>query len=760
MSDSTERLAAARLMAELHYDQGAFGLAAHNLSEVIELSRDPLAYFQRALCWEKLGKHQDAAGDAIQALRLQLEDQYQTEARRIISSFCRAAAPEHFHRRDWAQATSLYSLIIEFEQSEPRVASALYWRAYCQEQLGNLDAAIQDVTRALQLSLKEEDRQGVQEIMLRAASVLALRRFAAGHWQEVVKYCTLVIERRPDAANHFLRAFSNDKLGCYEAAAVDADQALKLGLEEERHSQAHSIRGKYFRSRAVQLTLQGESSKAQPFWRQAAEAFENAVFTSGRPVHPSLLLVRGMCLRVLGQLEGALVDLDAVIAQEHNLAMAHYERAVIHHLMGNHEPSFDDATRALNLGIDGRSRFSAHSIRGGHFKGLGQWEHAVAEYSTAIAISIALGLTEPILLLARAECLLALERYSEAVPDLEETVKQQHDLKTSLARLTKAYAHLEEWVKALDTSARYLELKSTDDELNSLVRRARVTCCMRLKHFKEAVYEITQAIELEPRSPSLLLTRGKAKWLSGSTAEEAIVDVEESIRLEDPPSVHPYVLLGAIYAQEGKQENALKAWDTAIAVDPRHTDAYYARAKFHSAASSYKLALEDLGQIANIRQLNGHEHLLRAACQLALDDVGEALASVQWAMRCGIQKAAFEAEALRLLGECRLRKDETQRALDDFTSSIKKEPNQTKAYFLRAGILVKRSLWTAAKADLDFILDPDRTENKVEAWMVEAFQMRATCHTKLGRKWREQAQRDRNLAEEYARQLGIDSPNN
>jgi tetratricopeptide (TPR) repeat protein len=87
-----------------------------------------------------------------------------------------------------------------------------------------------------------------------------------------------------------------------------------------------------------------------------------------------------------------------------------------------------------------------------------------------------------------------------------------------------------------------------------------------LKEYAEALADTDQALKLGDKDADLRVTRANILWLQGK--KEAVAAEADALIRDNPSTTYPFVAAGKIYARAGRQADALKAFDRALAIRP------------------------------------------------------------------------------------------------------------------------------------------------------------------------------------------------
>jgi tetratricopeptide (TPR) repeat protein len=185
-----------------------------------------------------------------------------------------------------------------------------------------------------------------------------------------------------------------------------------------------------------------------------------------------------------------------------------------------------------------------------------------------------------------------------------------------------------------------------------------------VKQYQKGVEYVNKALKIDEHLAKAYYIKGSIYRESGDTAK-AISSLETAVE-QDNQFTDAFYDLGILYAAR-KNPIAFEYYNNVLAVNPRHTDARYARAKL----------MQDLGKIDEA--INEYLELIKLnpACEFCYYNLG--------------------AVYLEL-------KKDNKKALSYFTKAIEIKPDYTEAYFARAYTYTKLKDKVSAKADYNMCL--------------------------------------------------------
>ena len=391
LRDRPDDRAALGARADAYVKAGDAGRAIADFDEAIR--RDPAdaaAYEGRAHSRQLTADHLGAIADSDSALRL---DPDLTTAHAV-----RGAALTSLG--EWGRGRVALD---EFIRRVPREPWSYYHRAVCRQGLGDLDGAVADLNRAIELGPEISRFYGQRGLALAMRHDLgpaledverALRstpndreflrlrgwvRAQRGEYGGALADYDRAFEGRPlDATKLADRASVGALAGHYKEAEADFEAALRVEpsnpwIRARRALYLHAARGDHKRAvadcdEALQLSPghaeaslnRGLSSLALDDFRRAIVDFDRALDPrQGRGItflgplssrYPELYRARSEAHRRLGDLDGAVADLDAALGLDPDDAEARVRRGRLHAARRDFARAIADFDRAIALG--------------------------------------------------------------------------------------------------------------------------------------------------------------------------------------------------------------------------------------------------------------------------------------------------------------------------------------------------------------------------------------------------------------------------
>jgi len=259
---------------------------------------------------------------------------------------------------------------------------------------------------------------------------------------------------------------------------------------------------------------------------EAIEAYDKALAIS--PRIPEAISNKGQALRLLGRFQEAAENFREAIAIK---------------------PSFADAHRCLGQALWAMDKN----------------EDAIASFTKAIALHP----SDVASLLHRALCRFNIRRYEDAVADLKELIKLVPEHSEAHGRLAMTLVELEQFKPAYVAASRACELDPTSHEWVSQKGKA----LMGLDRPAEALREFERMRALGAPEDTVLNLMGGA-YIDLHEFDKATELYDRSIRFK-PDSAIWYYNRGVSLGRQRRYQEAITAYDEALARDPSHASSHF-----------------------------------------------------------------------------------------------------------------------------------------------------------------------------------------
>jgi len=190
-------------------------------------------------------------------------------------------------------------------------------------------------------------------------------------------------------------------------------------------------------------------------------------------------------------------------------------------------------------------------------------------------------------------------RYQEAVPILEEVVKQEPHALTAYLLLGRAYVSLKEFQKAISPLQHVVE--TTPD--NSLARYELGCALVKTGHWNEAAPQFEAAVS-QMNSSAMMHFYLALVYQRTSRNEEALAEFKDALRL-DPKNFPANLVLGRLYITQQKAEEAIPLLQKAATLRPDAIDPHRLLADAYSQLGREESASHELSEAERIQAKGG-----------------------------------------------------------------------------------------------------------------------------------------------------------
>ncbi|KAG5472901.1 hypothetical protein LSCM4_02226 [Leishmania orientalis] len=396
------------------------------------------------------------------------------------------------HRRlgELEAAIDMYTKALELV---PTHFKALFNRAFCEDKLMNYTRAIDDYTTALRLDPRNPFTH----------YNLGISYERMGNYTRAVEAFTRAIEldgRRPDFFHN--RGFTQRKQGAYAAAIADYTAAISL---DPNHFKSHY-------NRACCLSRLGRYDEAVADYTTALQIDSE---------NPSAYHNRGAALEKLGKLEAAIDDFNRALKLDPKLTFSLNARGLVYDQLQQYDKALADFTEAIRL--DQRNPAWLHN-RGYTYRNKGELELAIADYSASIELA-------PHSYTAysnRAFAFRKLGRYEAAIEDYTKALRE-HPGATAKVLSNRAYCFAR--LSLFNDAIRDYTEVLANDPLDAHALYNRGICYEKRGKYNAAVDDFTRVIRLAPEASSTAnayYSRGRSR-LQLHQVRQATEDLKQAL---------------------------------------------------------------------------------------------------------------------------------------------------------------------------------------------------------------------------------------
>ncbi|MBL4845746.1 MAG: tetratricopeptide repeat protein [Planctomycetes bacterium] len=546
--------------------------------------------------------------------------------------------------------------------ADEQAATPWYNRARLRRQTGDLAGARADYDRALLL------RPRFAVALTNRASV----RLAQGDPSGALKDVELALEEAPGLAKAWnTRGRVHREQGRSTAAQADFVKTTELDP---------TLVAGWINLAAVY--------RDQLRWVEALAAANRALALN--PKSHKAFGLRAYAKSELGDVPGALLDLDEAIKLAPNDQEYRSERGRFRDLTGDVEGSTEDLDHAIKIARSDPQTFLDRSVvrkRRGDLKG------ALADCDLAIKVdaSYASGWSQ------RGLVRQALGQPKRALADHKESIRLAPKSATSWNNLGTCLRDLGRSREALEVYTRALAF----DPGVARTWSNRGATYEALREFKLAKDDYDRSLEIDATFPGTWFNRGNVKTALGDP-KGARADYTRALKL-DPKHVDSLANRANSYTRERAFELALADYGRAIQLAPRDPKLLSNRSRVHFAKRDAPSAIRDLLAATRLAPTDPELWLSLGNVRGATGDLGAA----REAFLRALEIAPDHLEARLACGMTYEYQGDRKNALASYDLAIKSDPKSPKARSYRASIRAKGSDYEGAIADYSVLLKLD-----------------------------------------------------
>lgn len=236
--------------------------------------------------------------------------------------------------------------------------------------------------------------------------------------------------------------------------------------------------------------------------------------------------------------------------------------------------------------------------------------------------------------------------------------------------------------------------------------------------FNEAIAYLSRAIRIDDRHPEYYTARGWVLAETGDTAG-AMMDFRRAIEL-NPNQDNAYINLAYLYSRQGRNEEAFKYCDMAIAIDSGNLYWRVAKGNLYQQSKNYELAINQYEGVVRRDSLMLQPHFYLSLCYYELEQYNKSIEKLNMVISGNPNNAvALYYRALAYY------------ALNDYNNSLKDLDLVTSlnrdniyAYYVRGFIKLNLKDFKGAEADFSRVIS-------LQPLMLDAYRNRSVSRAAL-----------------------------
>ena len=216
-------------------------------------------------------------------------------------------------------------------------------------------------------------------------------------------------------------------------------------------------------------------------------------------------------------------------------------------------------------------------------------------------------------------------------------------------------------------------------------------------NYKDAVEQLTRAVELEPDMDKAYLARAEAYEYMGMLKKAAEDYDRAATFLNKKPEVFYHA--GRLYYELGEYDLSIERLDKAIQIKRNFVEPYLVKTKVLMAREKYEEALREIDLALTLKE-SSENYYYHGLVQVKMGN----LESAEFDFVEAVSKDRRNAEALRALADVRIQISKTDFALQNINSAIQLEPDNKEGYVIRSKAYVNKLDYPRAIDDVSKVL--------------------------------------------------------
>eukprot|EP00747_Dinoflagellata_sp_TGD_P210055 gnl/TRDRNA2_/TRDRNA2_83386_c0_seq1.p1 gnl/TRDRNA2_/TRDRNA2_83386_c0~~gnl/TRDRNA2_/TRDRNA2_83386_c0_seq1.p1 ORF type:complete len:684 (+),score=135.16 gnl/TRDRNA2_/TRDRNA2_83386_c0_seq1:63-2114(+) len=515
-------------------------------------------YSHRGLCFRRLGRVEDALKDYDEALRLDREKPEYHYDRALV----------YVDLEQYERAIDGFGQALERKFTAP--FKALYQRGICYRKVGQMEASISTLQEAIKLDSSSAE----------AHNHLGLSFVEVANFEEAKKCFASAVEF--DSCARYLNnlGLACYHLGQYDEAVQDFGDALDSAPDD---ASIHFNRGN------ARFAL-GQHQDALADYEAAIEL---------EPGNPTFLHHKALAYQGCGSIRNAISYYEEALKIDPSHHPSRFHLGLMFHLDGQYEPALE----AFNGGVPADE--ALHEARGLVYRDMGDYDKALADFDSVIALEPekAKHYYNRGVVYHRMTC-----REQDAIEDLSKALELGSSDAGVYCERGLAWRALGNMAQAVNdlTSAIGAESKA-------VFFAHRAQCLFEQGLYDRAEMDLSHALALEPRDSEMLYKRGITRYAQ-RRFNESIADLKLALQLDPFPGhlADMFYHLGVSYANLGKHNFAVPAFDQAVLRGPDKPHYLHERAKSLQVIGEHEKALHDFSRVIDMQPTNARAMFRRS----------------------------------------------------------------------------------------------------------------------------------------------------
>lgn len=294
------------------------------------------------------------------------------------------------------------------------------------------------------------------------------------------------------------------------------------------------------------------------------------------------------------------------------------------------------------------------------------------------------------------------DKYPEITALNQRIVDNPNDANLYFAR-AQSYAQLEGYDEAIADLAKAIRIDSTNLDYHHLLADVYLNYAQSYR----AILTLQRAVNLHPEDIPTKLKLSKFHIILKQYPES--LKIIQAILKQDPENAEAFFMMGLTFREEGKTDNAINAFQTAVENEPDLIDAWIILGKLFYGKDDPR-ALQYFDNAVRLAPTNIAAHHTRANY---LQQTGQLVEAIQAYRKINILDPDY-SDAYFNSGLAYIELDSIDKAYKHFDLVVKTDPTNAQGYYFRGVTSSMQGKATQAKQDFQQSLKFDPDSEKVK----------------------------------------------
>ncbi len=283
------------------------------------------------------------------------------------------------------------------------------------------------------------------------------------------------------------------------------------------------------------------------------------------------------------------------------------------------------------------------------------------------------------------------KEHEKAIAEFNAALKAEPGLWLITLQLGQAYRELKQYEKAIFYLSQAIS-KNPDPPFRVTAYLLRSISYASVEKYKEAMDDITKAVELDPKGSVGYYKRGQYYLIAFNQPDKALKDFDTAITFGER-SAGVYHYRGAALNRLGRFQEAIESYSQVLKLDPSHYSGLLNRGSTYLCIQEYDKALNDQNTVLRLYPEDVEARLDRVSVYIAKGDFNAALSDLLFAIDHGRK----DAWLYLTLADVYYRLGELEKAIQANDKAIELDNNT----FLQPSLYFQKGLFLLIRGSID-----------------------------------------------------------